>query len=78
MTSTIVENNNPKELKLIFPVIAKSKLSGAIILFSSSKSGTYMTPGEFTKIGEVSHTLYQVEDIGKWEILDDVTINFKS
>ena len=77
MTSTVTMSGPSKIIK--FPVVAKMKLSGVIVLFTSNSSGTVLYDnGRGYGIGYHSNDFYSVQNNNAWEILDDVTINFKS
>lgn len=70
--------------KVEFPLIAKCITlnidNGAIVLFYSEKEGTVIhQPNESgAKLGEFSNRLVSCFDLETFEILDEVTINFKS
>jgi len=80
MKSKIVEEET-KEDKQKFPVIAKSKKDSAIILFSDNKVGVVLAKGNDNRSSEIG---YYCEDwfscfnVEYWQILDSVTITFES
>lgn len=78
MKSKIVKSEIGKRK---FPLIAKSKTDGAIVLFRDSGSGTYLIKGNMPKsndIGYYSDILFYCFDAEKWEIIDSITITFES
>lgn len=76
MKTEIVSSNSVKEDK--FPLIAKGK-SGLTVLFTKEIEGIVLVKG-FTvhKIGSFHIDWISCFDFKEWEILEEVTITFKS
>lgn len=74
--------NGVEQPKREFPLVAKSNLESdgkLIVLFDSEKSGTVIVSGLKEGIlGQYSKTWTNCFDNYTWQILDSVTITFKS
>ena len=78
MKSKIVESGIAKRK---FPLIAKSKEDGAILLFDGEGSGTVLVKGNMPlslEFGYHSNILASCFNVSQWQILDSVTITFES
>jgi len=77
MKSEVV--NNCVEQNVNFPTIARNIGTKAIWLIASRLKGTLLVKEESGyEVGESISDLRSFPDIKYWEILDNVTINFKS
>ena len=75
-TSAVLKDNS---LKLYdFPLVAKSRSGDLHVLFSSEKSGTVIASGNGMLLGESGKVWESCFQEQYWQILDSVTITFKS
>ena len=77
MKSKVVEIEYCKKERK-FPIIAKSVVSGTIVLFSSETIGVVLWQGSAQRVGYVSQQWASVFDSDSWQILNSVTITFES
>jgi hypothetical protein len=77
MKTEIVESKSIKENK--FPLIAKSIKNKVVVLFISPKEGTVLIQGDGAyEMGHFNDTFASCTLDHIWEILNEVTITFKS
>jgi hypothetical protein len=85
MKTTIIESKL-KNIGINYPVIAKNRKNGSVVLFTSEHSGTLLIAGTTDIIVGTYHDgeedamkkWVSVKNEYLWEILDEITINFKS
>lgn len=57
--------------ELTYPILMRSKLNGAVVLFTSVRTGTVLASGvSLDKVGEYSETWISANDTMNWEPLD--------
>ena len=92
MKVTVLDQTEAVERKLEFPLIARFHSDDTIVLFTSPVEGTHLFIGSphtiglttcYCSIGEYSDKMKDINAKNmangyQWEILDDVTLNFKT
>lgn len=61
-----------------FPCIRKNKKTGLIVLFTGKQTGTALNSDSGTSLGFHCNTFKKYDDYESWEIVNSITINFKS
>ena len=76
MITKIIEKGIESKSK--FPKLARYKKSNFIVLFTNEKSGAVIYPGsDVWEVGYYDEHWVPCIDANYWEILSEVTINFK-
>ena len=67
---TQVETNSESEIKLTYPLFAKSRTNGAVILFTSQKTGVCLFKGvSGNRYAEWAEVWVSATDTGHWQYL---------
>lgn len=76
-SSMIFKHENKQDRAFDFPIVAKSRNSNLVVLFSSEKEGTVLISSQEYRVGRFSNSWTNCFD-PNWEILFEITITFKS